>query len=69
MSLGVYPKVGLKETRVRHAEAHDLVDRRIDPLAQKEAAQQSARNRGDTFEPLAREWYAKHSRDKGGGTS
>lgn len=64
VSLGVYPRVSLKEARERHAEAHDLVDEGINPR-ERQQAEEAAESPADSFEAVAREWYAKHSRGKG----
>jgi integrase len=62
LSLGVYPDVGLKVARLRRDEARKLLADGIDPgenrKAQKAAKQVRAAN---SFEVVAREWYAKHS--------
>ncbi len=56
LSLGVYPDVSLKIARERREEARRSVADGIDPSAER-AAQKLAR--ADSFEALAREWYAK----------
>ena len=62
ISLGVYPAVGLKEARDRRDEARKLLANDIDPgenrKAQKAAKVERAAN---SFEVIAREWFAKHS--------
>lgn len=62
LSLGVYPDVGLKDARERRDAARKLLADGIDPgenrKAQKAAKQDRAAN---SFEVVAREWYAKHS--------
>ena len=62
LSLGVYPDIGLKEARERRDEARRLLADEIDPgenrKAQKAAKVERAAN---SFEAVAREWYAKHS--------
>lgn len=62
LSLGTYPDVDLKTARVRRDEARKLIANGIDPgehrKAAKEAKTAAAEN---SFETVAREWYAKHS--------
>ena len=60
LALGVYPDVSLKKAGRRHDEARKLLDDGIDPSevkrAQKLAQADLASN---SFEVVAREWYAK----------
>jgi len=62
LSMGVYPDVGLKAARDRRDEARRLVADGIDPgenrKIQKAALLERAEN---SFEVVAREWYAKFS--------
>ena len=62
LSMGVYPDVGLKAARDRRDEARRLVADGIDPgenrKIQKAAQLERAEN---SFEVVAREWYAKFS--------
>lgn len=62
LSLGVYPDVGLKDARTRRDEARKLLADGVDPgehrKAQKSAREDRAAN---SFEVIAREWYAKHA--------
>lgn len=62
LSMGVYPDVGLKDARNRRDEARKLVANGIDPSenrkAQKNARTEQAAN---SFEVVAREWFAKYS--------
>ncbi|MCH9026684.1 MAG: integrase arm-type DNA-binding domain-containing protein [Proteobacteria bacterium] len=62
LSLGVYPEVSLKDARGRRDEARKLLANDVDPSehrkAQKAAKGQRAAN---SFEVVAREWFAKHS--------
>lgn len=60
LSLGVYPEVGLKEARDRRDAARDLLGKGVDP-SQSRRAQKVAQATEDTFESLAREWFAKFS--------
>ena len=56
LSLGVYPTISLKDARERRDEAKRLISRGIDPSAQRQAAKAE---QADTFEAVAREWFAK----------
>lgn len=62
LSMGVYPDVGLRAARERRDDARRLVADGIDPgehrKIQKSAAQERASN---SFETVAREWFAKFS--------
>jgi len=61
LSMGVYPDVGLKEARERRDEARKQVAAGIDPGENRKAVK-AARAEGATnsFEVVAREWFAKH---------
>ncbi|QPJ64809.1 MAG: integrase arm-type DNA-binding domain-containing protein [Candidatus Nitrohelix vancouverensis] len=62
LSLGVYPDVSLKDARERREEARKLVANGIDPSENRKV--QKAVREGfaeNSFEVVAREWYAKHS--------
>jgi len=63
VSLGVYPKVGLRDARLRRADAQGLLDRGIDPSAQRQAEKNPLCKPGDphSFETVAREWFARFS--------
>jgi integrase len=56
LGLGVYPAVGLKEARQKRDDARKLVAAGIDPSAKRQADKVA---RADTFEAIAREWFAK----------
>ncbi|MEO6969195.1 MAG: integrase arm-type DNA-binding domain-containing protein [Rhodanobacteraceae bacterium] len=56
LSLGVFPDVSLKQARERRDEARKLLADGIDP-GEKRKAERVAD--ADTFEAVAREWYAK----------
>lgn len=62
LSMGVYPDVGLKDARERRDQARKLLAQDIDPgenrKVQKAAKDERAEN---SFEVVAREWFAKHS--------
>jgi len=61
-SLGVYPDISLKDARERRDEARKLLANKVDPgehrKAKKAVKDEQAAN---SFEVIAREWYAKHS--------
>ncbi|MGH8118334.1 MAG: tyrosine-type recombinase/integrase [Rhodanobacteraceae bacterium] len=58
LSLGTYPDVSLKKARERRDEAHRLLADGIDPGDKRKAEAAAA---ADTFEAVAREWFAKFS--------
>jgi integrase len=62
LSLGVYPDVGLKDARDRRDAARKLLADGIDP-SENRKAQKSARaeRAANSFEVVAREWFAKYS--------
>jgi len=63
LSLGVYPDVGLKDARDRRDAARKLLADGVDP-SENRKAQKSARadQAANTFQVVAREWFAKYSR-------
>lgn len=62
ISLGVYPKVSLKDARAARDEARTLIARGIDPSAERKALKASAGKLASrSFEAIAREWHATHS--------
>lgn len=65
LALGGYPKVGLKDARGKRDNARDLLDKRIDPSAHKQAVN-AARlaQAANTFEAVAREWFDRMMSDK-----
>jgi integrase len=62
LSLGKYPEITLKGARERRDEARRLIANGIDPsqYRQQEKARGAAAA-ANSFEAVAREWYAKHS--------
>ena len=58
LSLGTYPDVSLKQARDRRDEARKLVAAGVDPSEQRKVEATAA---ADTFEAIAREWYATNS--------
>lgn len=57
LSLGVYPDTSLKRAREKRDEARTLLADGIDPGEMRKAEAAADAN---TFEAVAREWYAKH---------
>ena len=61
LSLGAYPAITLKMARDRREEAKNLLANNIDPNTHKRELKQAARTEAaNTFEAIAREWYAKY---------
>ena len=62
LSFGAYPAVSLKDARQKREEAKELLAKGIDPCTHKQAIKAAARAKeGNSFEIVAREWFAKHS--------
>ena len=62
LSLGVYPDVSLKDARERRDDARKLLANEVDPSENRKAAKAAKVERAaNSFEVVAREWYAKHS--------
>ncbi|HSS45844.1 MAG TPA: Arm DNA-binding domain-containing protein, partial [Burkholderiales bacterium] len=62
LSFGVYPDVGLKEARERRDEARKQVAAGIDPAENRKAMKTARADRAaNSFEVVAREWFAKYS--------
>ncbi|WP_338115321.1 tyrosine-type recombinase/integrase [Thiocystis minor] len=62
LSLGVYPDVSLKQARERRDEARKILAAGVDPAARRKAEKAAGAERaGNTFEVIAREWFARHS--------
>lgn len=62
LSLGVYPDVGLKEARERREEARKLLAAGVDPAINRKIQKAARLERAaNSFEAIAREWFAKHS--------
>jgi len=61
LSLGVYPEVSLKDARQRRDEARKLLADDVDP-GENRKAKKLARDdlAGNSFEVVAREWFAKY---------
>ena len=58
LALGVYPEVTLKEAREKRDEARKMLRDGIDP-SQAKKAQKASDSGADSFETIAREWFAK----------
>ncbi|HTV16118.1 MAG TPA: integrase arm-type DNA-binding domain-containing protein [Acidobacteriaceae bacterium] len=62
ISLGVYPDVALKDARDRREEARKLLAGGIDPSQYRKAAKSAHADRAaNSFETVAREWFARES--------
>ena len=62
ISLGVYPDVSLKEARRRCEDARRLLTKQIDPSEHRRALKAARTKQAcNSFEALAREWFAKYS--------
>ena len=65
LALGTYPDIGLADARTRHQDARDKLARGIDP-GEARKAEKSTRllAAADTFEAIAREWFATKMNDR-----
>ncbi|MGH7107204.1 MAG: tyrosine-type recombinase/integrase [Acetobacteraceae bacterium] len=63
LSLGTFPAVALKVARQRCAELRAQLAAGVDPSAERRLAKQRPARRDDSFEAIAREWYATFSRN------
>jgi integrase len=62
LSLGVYPDVSLKDARDRRDEARKLLADGVDPSENRKAMKSAQADRtANSFEVIAREWFAKYS--------
>lgn len=62
LALGVYPDVSLKDARERRDEARKLLANGVDPGAARKAKKAAGENNAaNSFEVIAREWFAKFS--------
>ncbi|MEI6299868.1 MAG: integrase arm-type DNA-binding domain-containing protein [Betaproteobacteria bacterium] len=60
LSLGIYPDVGLKDARDRRDQARKLLAEAIDPAENRKARKQARTDiAANSFEVIAREWFAK----------
>jgi len=64
LSLGIYPRVPLKEARNRRDEAKRLLGNGVDPSEQRKASKTASAERvGNSFEAIAREWFSSFSKN------
>ena len=62
LAIGVYPDMSLAEARDRREQARKLIANGVDPVAVKQAQKvASVALSENSFEIIAREWFAKHS--------
>lgn len=59
LSLGAYPEISLADARQRRDEARRNVAHGINPSSLRKAQKQAQTEETETFEVIAREWYAK----------
>ena len=63
LSLGTFPAVALKAARQRCAELRAQLAAGVDPAAERRLARQRLTRKDESFEVVAREWYATFSRN------
>lgn len=61
LAFGVYPETGLKEARAKRDEARKLLADGADPGETRKAMKAAQVADAETFEVVAREWFAKNS--------
>jgi len=62
ISLGIYPEVSLKDARQRRDDARKLLGGGVDPGENRKATKAAGMDQAaNSFEVVAREWFAKHS--------
>ena len=61
LSIGTYPETSLAEARQRRDQASALLANGIDPSETQKAQKAAGNQETETFEIIAREWYAKFS--------
>ena len=62
LSLGVYPEIGVRDARDRRDAARKLLLNGIDPSIDRQMQKAASSERsGNSFERVAREWFAKFS--------
>jgi len=65
LALGIYPDISLADARIRHQNARDKLARGIDPGEVRKAEKLTRRlAAADTFEAIAREWFATKMHDR-----
>lgn len=70
LALGVYPSVSLKEARDKRFDAAKLLEKGIDPSAERKAKKERAiQIHESTFAHVAHEWHVKHHQNKSEGYS
>src|SRR5438067_13898745 len=63
LALGTYPDTSIKEARGERDDARKLLDKGVDPSAQRKADKRTAAvNAGNTCEAVAREWYGNQAK-------
>jgi hypothetical protein len=63
LALGAYPDTSLKDARDKRDAARKLLAAGVDPSEQKKAAKAAGlENAANSFEVIAREWFAKQSK-------
>jgi len=63
LSLGVYPHISLKQARDRRDDAKKLLANGVDPSEQRKATKAAVTERAaNSFEAVAREWFASFSK-------
>lgn len=61
LSMGTYPDTGLKDARAKRDATRKLLAAGVDPGEQRKAAKAAGEERAaNSFEVIAREWFAKH---------
>jgi len=60
LSFGIYPEVSLADARAKRDEARKQLAAGIDPMAKRAALKASRIADAETFEVIAREWFAKY---------
>lgn len=61
LAFGVYPETGLKEARGKRDEARKLLANKVDPGETRKAMKAARIADTETFEVVAREWFAKNA--------
>lgn len=62
LAIGVYPDTGLADARERREQARKLIAKGVDPVEVKHAQAASiVANTENSFEVIAREWFARHA--------
>ena len=61
LAFGAYPEISLQDARQKREEARRQLAKGIDPGAVRKAQKQAKTESSETFEIIAREWYAKYT--------